>query len=157
MLNAIKERGMGLLDSVLGAVTQSAGNGGLQNIVGMVQGNPQLMQLASQLLANDGSLGGLQGLVSKLQDAGLGDVVASWIGTGSNLPVSAGQLSQALGIDTLACMAQQFGLNEGDIAGQLAQMLPGLVDQLTPAGQMPAGGVGNAGDLLGSLGALLKG
>ena len=64
---------MGLFDSVLSAVAQNGGSGGLQDIMGMVQGNPQLMQLASQLLANDGSLGGLQGLVSKFQEAGLGD------------------------------------------------------------------------------------
>ncbi|CAM8631270.1 Protein of unknown function DUF937 [Comamonadaceae bacterium] len=148
---------MGLFDSVLSAVAQNGGSGGLQDIMGMVQGNPQLMQLASQLLANDGSLGGLQGLVSKFQEAGLGDVVASWIGSGANQPVSADQLTQVLGGDALSGFAQQLGLNSGDVAGQLSTMLPGLVDKLTPGGTLPTEGLGNAGDLLGSLGALLKG
>ncbi|CAM8668918.1 Protein of unknown function DUF937 [Comamonadaceae bacterium] len=148
---------MGLFDSVLSAVAQNGGSGGLQDIMGMVQSNPQLMQLASQLLANDGSLGGLQGLVSKFQEAGLGDVVASWIGSGANQPVSADQLTQVLGGDALSDFAQQLGLNSGDVAGQLSTMLPGLVDKLTPGGTLPTDGLGNAGDLLGSLGALLKG
>lgn len=148
---------MGLLDAVMGAVGQNASALGLQDVLGMVQGNPQLMQIASQLLGNDGGVGGLEGLVTKFQQAGMGDVIASWIGTGSNLPVSAEQMSQVLGGDTLSGLAQQLGMNSGDFAGQLANMLPGVVDSLTPGGELPAGGLGNAGDLLGSLGALLKG
>lgn len=147
---------MGLLDAVMGALGQNASALGLQDVLGMVQGNPQLMQIASQLLGNDGGMGGLQGLVTKFQDAGLGEVMASWVGTGANLPVSADQISQVLGGDTLSGLAQQIGLNPADFAGQLAGMLPGVVDTLTPGGELPAGGLGNAGDLLGSLGALLK-
>lgn len=147
---------MGLLDSVLGAVTQGAGSGGLQDVLGQLQGNPQIMQLASELLGSNGSLGGIQGLVSKFQEAGLGDVVASWIGSGSNLPVSAEQLQQVLGSDALSGLAQQAGLNSGDLAGQLSNLLPGLVDKLTPGGELPAAGLGNAGDLMGALGSLLK-
>jgi len=149
---------MGLFDAVLGAVTNNAqGGGGLQDLIGMVQNNPQLMEAATSLLGNDGGAGGLGGLVDKFKQAGLGDVVGSWIGSGQNQPISGDQLSQVLGNDTLAQIASQLGVSSGDVAGQLSNILPGLVDKLTPAGQAPAGGLGDAGDLMGALGALLKG
>lgn len=148
---------MGLLDSVLGAVVnQAQGSAGLQDVLGMVGNNPQWMQLAASLLSNDGGVGGLGGLVAKFQQAGLGDVVGSWIGTGQNQAISPAQLGSVLGHDTLASMASQFGLNGGDAAQQLASVLPGLVDALTPAGSAPADGLGNANDLMGSLSALLR-
>jgi uncharacterized protein YidB (DUF937 family) len=145
---------MGLLDSVIGALGQGAGGSG--------GGGQQaaLMNAVMALLSENGSGGGagaagaagLGGLVSKLQQAGLGDVVNSWISTGQNLPVSAGQLHAALGSDTLGPLARQLGLGEGDLASGLAALLPQVVDGLTPNGQMPSGGAtpGLAG-LIGSL------
>lgn len=152
---------MGLLDAVLGAVTnsnaQGGGGGGLGDIISMVQNNPQLIQVAASMLGNDGGAGGLGGLVSKFQQAGMGDVIGSWIGSGQNQAISGDQLTQVLGNDALSNIAGQLGMNSGDVAGQLSSILPGLVDKLTPAGQAPAGGLGNAGDLMGALGSLLKG
>lgn len=148
---------MGLFDSVLNAVTQHAqgSGGGLGELIGQISNNPDLLNAATSLLGNDGGAGGLGGLVSKFQQAGMGDVIASWIGTGRNQAISGDQLSQVLGNDTLSALAQQLGLNTGDVAGQLSNILPGLVDHLTPGGQAPAGGLGNAGDLAGALGSLL--
>lgn len=149
---------MGLLDSVMGAVAnQAQGGEGLQGLLGMLGNQPQLMQAVSSLIGNDGQLGGLEGLISKFQQGGLGDVVSSWVGTGENLPISAEQLSGVLGKDTLQSLASQFGLNGGDLAGQLSSVLPGMVDKLTPDGQVPSTGLGNGGDLMGLLGGLLKG
>jgi uncharacterized protein YidB (DUF937 family) len=148
---------MGLLDSVLGAVTNNAqGGGGLADLIGMVSNNPQLMQAAASMLGNDGGAGGLEGLVAKFQEAGLGDVIGSWIGSGQNQPISADQLANVLGSNALSGIASKLGVDPGVVAGQLANILPGLVDNLTPTGQSPAGGLGNAGDLMGALGALLK-
>jgi uncharacterized protein YidB (DUF937 family) len=56
-----------------------------------------------------------------------------------------------LGSDTIANIAQQLGLSHGDAAGQLAQVLPQVVDKLTPQGQAPAGGLGDIGGLLAQL------
>jgi uncharacterized protein YidB (DUF937 family) len=154
---------MGLLDSVLGAVTGHAqgnslgGGGGLSDLIGMVSNNPDLLKAAAGMLGNDGGLGGLDGLVAKFQQAGLGDVIGSWIGSGANQAISADQLTNVLGSDALGGIASKLGLDQGDVAGQLSNLLPGLVDKLTPAGQAPAGGLGDAGDLMGALGSLLKG
>ena len=103
------------------------------------------------MLGNDAAGGGLGGLVAQFNKSGMGDVIGSWISSGQNLPVSGDQLSQVLGSDTIANIARQLGVSHGDAAGQLSQILPQIVDQLTPQGQAPAGGLGNMGDLLGML------
>ena len=151
---------MGLLDNVLGAVMGAQGQqaeqgAGLGGIIAMVAGNPQMMSAITSMLSNDGAQGGLGGLVSKFQQAGMGDVIGSWVGTGANQQVSGDQLTQVLGGDTMADMAQQMGLNSGDLAQQLSHILPGVIDKLTPHGQAPAAGLGNSGDLMGMLGGLL--
>lgn len=149
---------MGLLDSVLSAVGgQSQGGEGLGGLLAMLGTQPQLMEMASSLLGNDGQLGGLPGLMDKFQQAGLGDVMASWVGTGANQPISGDQLSSVLGSDAVSGLAAQFGVNSKDLAGQLSSVLPGLVDKLTPSGQAPVAGLGNGSDLMGMLGGLLKG
>ena len=131
---------MGLFDSVIGALGQGGGGGQLD-----------LMNMVAGLLHNGAPGGGLGGLAARFEQAGLGPLIASWIGSGQNLPISADQLHNVLGSDTIAQIAQQLGLGHGDAAGQLAQMLPQVVDRLTPQGRMPAGGLGDLGGLLGSL------
>ncbi len=136
---------MGLFDSVMGAVNgQMQQQGGLASVLG-------------GLLSNHGEVGGLTGLVEKFNQAGMGDLVGSWIGHGENLPISAGQISSVLGSDVVAGIAGRLGVDPERAAGQLSQMLPGLIDKLTPHGVAPAGGLGSAGDLMGMLGGLLKG
>jgi uncharacterized protein YidB (DUF937 family) len=138
---------MGLLDSVLGAVM-----GGQQ---GQQGGLAALIPVVTQMLSNDGQGGGLGGLMAKFQEAGLGDQISSWVGTGENLPISADQLSQVLGSGAIGDIASKLGVEPGAAAGQLSEMLPGLIDKLTPNGEAPTGGLGNAGDLMGMLGGLL--
>lgn len=126
---------MGLLDSLVGALGQG-------------QGQPDLMKAVVGMLGNDSAVGGLAGLAAKFQQGGLGDVMQSWVSTGQNRPISPDQLQSVLGPDTLAALARQFGLDTGDLAGPLSQLLPQVVDRLTPNGQMPQGGLGPAGELL---------
>ena len=155
---------MGLLDSVIGALGQAQGGSGAAG-----GGQAQLLNLVLGMLANNGGgqagagagalggLGGLGGLLEKFQQNGLGDVAASWVSTGQNQPISPDQLGNVLGADVLGGLAQQVGLSPGDTAGQLSQILPQLIDQLTPNGQVPQGGVNIGGlDLGGLLGGLLK-
>ena len=68
---------------------------------------------------------------------GLGDATSSWIGSGQNQPVAPGQLGSALGPDIIKTLAQRSGLSEDEITKQLSQVLPGVVDKLTPNGRLP--------------------
>ncbi len=147
---------MGLLDSVIGAVTGGGQQGGLGGIISMVTGNPQILNAITGMLGNDGAQGGLGGLAAKFQQAGLGDAMNSWIGSGENHAVSGDQITSALGSDTVSDLASKMGVSHGDAAGQLAQILPGLINHMTPGGQAPAGGLGSSADLMGMLGGLLR-
>jgi uncharacterized protein YidB (DUF937 family) len=82
-------------------------------------------------------VGGLGGLVNKLEQGGLGDVVKSWVGSGQNQPVSPGQLGQALGPNIMKTVSQLTGISEDDLTKQLSQVLPGVVNSLTPNGRLP--------------------
>lgn len=135
---------MGLLDSVLGQVL-----GGAQGGAG--GGNAVLLQAIVAMLGNQSPGGGLNDLIARFQRGGLGDVMSSWISTGENQPVSPDQLREVLGSGTLSALTQDAGGPGGDVLEQLAQLLPQVIDRLTPHGQVPEGGLGNVSDLLGML------
>lgn len=142
---------MGLLDSLLGAALNGQqGNSAPAGSNGGI--DPQvLMGIVTALMNN---AGGLQGILAKLQQGGLGEAAQSWVGTGANQPVPADQLGSALGPDLMGMIARQLGSNPQQAAGTMADLLPGLIDQLTPQGQLPAdNGMGALGSLLGSGGA----
>lgn len=160
---------MGLLDSLLGAINNNgqagqgnggagaaAGLGGLGGIVGMLASNPQLIQIVTGMLSNNGGQGGLGGLVGKFEQAGLGGAMSSWIGGGPNDAVSGAQITDALGAGTVSDIAAKLGVNPDDAASQLSQLLPGLINHLTPGGEAPSGGLGDGNDLMGMLGGLLQ-
>lgn len=84
-----------------------------------------------------GLLAGLGGLLTKLQQGGLGNATDSWIGTGQNQPVPPDQLGSALGPDVIKSLAQRSGIPEDELTQQLSRVLPGLVDKLTPNGRLP--------------------
>ena len=84
-----------------------------------------------------GLLSGLGGLLDKLQKGGLDNAANSWVDSGPNQPVSPGQLGSALGPDIIKTIAQRSGLSEEEITKQLSQVLPGVVDKLTPKGRIP--------------------
>tara|TARA_B110001454_G_scaffold199139_1_gene203695 strand:+ start:220 stop:705 length:486 start_codon:yes stop_codon:yes gene_type:complete len=141
-----KEHDMSLFDSLVGQVA------GALNANGGQAGG--LMGVVTQLLT-DPQHGGLQGLIQTFEQQGLGQVVASWVGTGQNLPISAEQLSAVLGSEKLQGLAQQVGLDPQALSGQLAQWLPQAVDHLTPQGQLPEAGALQPDALQGALGGLL--
>jgi uncharacterized protein YidB (DUF937 family) len=130
---------MSLLGSLFGGQDDAGGASSLVSVAG------QLIQQA----------GGVQGLASTLQQHGLGEAVQSWIGSGSNQPISADQLNQVLqksGLDSVvANAAGKLGVDPGQLVGQLAQVLPHAVDHLTPEGQAPASGGGFDLSMLGGL------
>jgi uncharacterized protein YidB (DUF937 family) len=145
----------GGLGSVLGSAlggSQRAGSGGLGEILGaMLGGSHQppaqqgglganvgllaaLLPLALQLIQ---SQGGLAGLAAKFQNAGMGEHVKSWVGTEANQAISGEHVTQAMGGDTLEQLAQQLGLPQEQVSNGLAEVLPEIVNQMTPQGRMP--------------------
>ncbi|MBV8036934.1 YidB family protein [Roseateles sp.] len=143
---------MGLLDQVLGAASQALGSQGQQG------GQPDWPTLIAGLLSNGTAHGGLAGLLQQLQAGGLGEQVQSWISNGANQPVSGSEIGSALGGEggLLGQLAQQAGVSHAEAGEQLSQLLPQIVDRLTPQGQLPQGGAGGLGDIAGMLGGLLK-
>ncbi|MDE2176214.1 MAG: DUF937 domain-containing protein [Betaproteobacteria bacterium] len=137
---------MGLFDSVAGSLGQMLGG---QQAQGAAGDNPML-QVVMGLMNNSG---GLSGLLDKFQQGGLGDLVQSWVGTGSNLPISAEQIQQVLGSGALGDIASKLGIQPEQAAGELSQALPDVVDKLTPGGQLPAEGdlMATAQQMLGKL------
>jgi uncharacterized protein YidB (DUF937 family) len=121
---------------------QGAG-GGLGDLLGAMMGG--------------GSADGLASLVGKLQQGGLGQEVESWVGSGENMPVAPEKLAQAFGSDELMGLAQQFGggaASGGAMAGILAQLLPAVINGMTPQGRLPQSQAdmgGGLGDVLGSV------
>jgi uncharacterized protein YidB (DUF937 family) len=149
-VNNDRERIMGLLDGILGNVLggmmgggsstsgNQYGNSPLGSVLGRLGGSGlatgSLMALAFQVLQQNG---GISGLVDKLRASGLGPHADSWVGTGANMPVSADQIREALSNGGLERLASKFGLTSDQASGGLAQLLPELVNQMTPAGQVP--------------------
>jgi uncharacterized protein YidB (DUF937 family) len=133
---------MGLLDNIIGELSSTQGaNAGahqdlLQGVMGMVAKS-----------------GGLSGLVSMFEQNGLGHIISSWISTGQNLPISAAQIMQVLGSGQLGQLAAKVGLSPQAASAGLAQLLPTLIDKLTPNGQIQQA----AGGLLGKLAGILGG
>ncbi len=154
---------MGLMDSLMGAAGKAA-MGALQGTAmapgASGTGNTDGMALVGSLLQQ---AGGLSGLLQQLQAGGLGGAVQSWVGTGANQAISADQLGAALGPKLLSALGVGNGSQGADLLPLLAQLLPLVVDRLTPNGQMPTdnglGGLGqlDLGALAGMAGQLLKG
>ena len=119
---------MSLLDQVVGALAGGESGGG-----------STLLQTVLQLV-NNPQTGGLEGLIRSFQQGGLGDIVNSWVAKGQNLPVSGEQIEGVLGGSVLQDLAGQLGVSPQQASGSLADVLPQLIDQMTPNGELPQGG-----------------
>ncbi|WP_312163361.1 YidB family protein [Phenylobacterium sp.] len=119
---------MGLLDSILGG----AGGG---------DGSP-IGAITDLLGAQEGGLGGL---IGAFEQGGLGEIAKSWVSSGGNLPISAEQIQAVLSSGMLAQFASKLGVDPQVAAATLAQILPQVIDHLTPDGQVPSGGLGGLG------------
>ena len=119
---------MGLLDGLAGNL--------MGNALGRLGGGNSAVSSIIQMILNQP--GGIAGLAEKFQQGGLGNLVQSWIGTGQNLPVSGNQIQDVLGSDAIGDLAQKLGIPVETASGQLAELLPQIVDKLTPNGHVPA-------------------
>lgn len=115
-----------------------------------------LLDMAGQLLGGQGAgnenalgavlsmvnshPGGLPGLISAFEQNGLGGAVSSWVSTGPNQPVTGQQVQSTLGSAQLQEVAAKLGVPPELASTVVAQLLPGIIDHLTPNGQVPSGG-----------------
>ena len=112
------------IDDLLGGLMGGKGGGGAMAALAPVLGS---------LLAG----GGLGKLLSGFQQQGLGAKTDSWIGTGPNESLSAGDVHAVVGHEQLADIAQKLGISEEQAAEALAEALPEVVDGVSPDGQLP--------------------
>ena len=115
---------MGILDSL-----ESSG------ILGQL-GAAVLPAVLGEVLGT-GNQGGLNAIIAKLQQAGLGNQVSSWLGNGQNLPITADQIKQVLGSDVVRQLAAKYNIPVDQISEVLAHQLPVAVDQASPNGKLP--------------------
>lgn len=134
---------MGLMDTIKGMLGGKGGAGASNDLMGAVTG----------LFSGSGDigskLGGLSGILKKFTDNGMGDKVQSWLGKGENASLTGDEVEKALGSDTISEMAQKTGGNATEVKNGLAGMIPGLVDKLSPDGNIP--GADQIGKALGGL------
>jgi uncharacterized protein YidB (DUF937 family) len=124
------------MSNLLGSILSQVLGGG-----GRAGGTDPLMAVLAQVLGGGGqsgsqSGGGLDQLLQQLQGAGMGRELDSWISKGDNLPVTADQLSQALGQERMNDMARQAGMESGGFGDLLAQVLPQAIDRMSPDGRL---------------------
>ena len=131
---------MGFLDGLVGNVIGSMLSGNqTQNPFGargnQAQGGNLLLQIALSMLQQNG---GLEGVLGKFRQGGLGQQADSWISTGENMNISADQLQQVFGSSTISDLASRLGMPSDQAGSAMAQMLPDIINRLTPQGQVPA-------------------
>ena len=130
---------MSLFDDVAGAV--------MGKVMGGNQGG--MAQVAMEMFNQHG---GLNGVLDKFKQGGLGEFATSWVGTGENLPISAEQISSVLGSGAIAEMAAKFGITPEVLSNQIAQHLPSVIDKMTPNGEVNP----DSGSLLSTVLGMLK-
>jgi len=131
---------MGLLDDLVGSLGNSNGSG---------QGNQmqQLMAIWNWVQEQ----GGAEVLLQKFQQGGLGQVLNSWLGSGSNMSIDGGEIQNALGNDQLQSLADKLGTDVQGASGTLAALLPQVIDELSPQGHIKTSNTQDLGAMVDGL------
>lgn len=95
------------------------------------KGNLPINEIVSWVMQQ----GSLTSFIDKFKQNGLSNIVESWLGEGKNLPISAEQVQNVLGIDSIAQLAQKIGLDNPQTSGLLSQYLPDIIKHLSSGGQ----------------------
>lgn len=101
--------------------------GGLGDLIGAVFGGSR----------GAAGTGGLGELLSQLQRAGFGEQAKSWVGRGQNMSLPPEAMEQVFGRGGVAEIARRAGVSEADATRGLSQLLPEVVDRVTPEGSVP--------------------
>ena len=118
------------------------GGGGLADILGQLLGGGGGMRdttagMSGRGAGLGGGMGGLGALLEQMQQAGLGEQARSWVGTGQNMPISPDALSQIFGEGGIGAIARQAGLTPQETSEGLSELLPDVVNHVTPTGEVP--------------------
>jgi uncharacterized protein YidB (DUF937 family) len=132
---------MGLLDSLLGSLTsgQSSESRISSVLLGLLasEGGRSTSADKSGDQSPAAVSGGLNELVQRFEQSGMGDVIQSWIGSGANKPIGTDELHRAISPGTVDRLSEQTGIEKGQLLPLLAQVLPNIVDRLTPNQHVP--------------------
>jgi uncharacterized protein YidB (DUF937 family) len=121
---------VGMLDFLKSGSRKAAAAGGAVNSTTGAPGG-------GAVAASSAEEGAISSLLDKFGTGGLGDTVTSWVGKGSNLPVSADQITSVLGSEEVAAIAGKLGISKEAAAAKIADVLPGIIDKVTPDGVVP--------------------
>ncbi len=147
LVKGVTGGGGGGLGDLLGGLAGGGGSGGgLEDIIGGLTsggdaGSPAggIGGLLGALLPALGGMlasGGLQQVIAGFQANGLAAQADSWIGTGENQPISGADVRRVVGDEELAKIAAQLGVSKDEAADAVAQVLPTVVDKVSPEGHL---------------------
>jgi len=129
-----------VVGSVFGATRRGVRHNSLGEILADIGGGAPIhsgmLLTAALTLVRDN--GGLDGVLERLRKGGFAAQADSWVGEGPNLPISAAELQKALGLEGMDLVAAPLGYSSLEAGAAMAEILPALVDQLTPGGALPA-------------------
>lgn len=106
--------------------------------VELVQNNPQVVSGIQKIIEENG---GVSGIVQKFKDKGFAEAASSWVGTGENVNISAAEVLKVLGSDSVQELAKNVGLDSEATAGLIGNLLPMVIDKLSPDGKEPGGDI----------------
>lgn len=95
-------------------------------------------------LALDEKKAQIESIVNTLKEKGLKDTVSSWVGTGENHPINPDKIKEALGVNKIEELAAQAKMKASEVPQALSNLLPQIIDKLTPDGKEPENGIAAA-------------
>lgn len=116
--------------------------------VELVQNNPQVVSGIQKIIEENG---GVSGIVQKFKDKGFAEAATSWVGTGENVNISPDEVMKVLGSDSVQELAKKVGLDSEATAGLIGNLLPMVIDKLSPNGKEPSGDIASQLSSLASL------
>jgi uncharacterized protein YidB (DUF937 family) len=148
--------GLGGLGDLLGRITGGgAGTGDEQSSFGGKGAlMAMLLPLAMQWVQRNGGIGAV---LDRFRQQGHGQQTQSWLSTGANEPVGTQAVADVIGMDELSRMSQQLGVSEEEVAGGMAQILPEVVNHVSPAGALPHDADDQLGSVMSALSGMLSG
>jgi uncharacterized protein YidB (DUF937 family) len=148
---AMRRRGMGGLGGGTGGLGGGLGSVALGSVLGGLLGRRSLpggrtggggrgalvmllLPLAMRWVQSNGGMGAV---LERFRKQGYGKQTQSWVDTGANQPLDERAVQQVVGGDELAQMAQRLGVPQEEVAQAFAEIMPEMVNQLSPEGRIP--------------------